>query len=559
MFFKTHLVEVVFTLLSYFIAVLTHLYLLVGYLLKPWRSVLLDNERSVLLDDERSVLLDDERTSHSKTARIMATVVPGDPMLAKQKHHHRKAFECISKALQLDEDNEVDKSGAMAMYRRGIAELQLGVAVDVDGRGEQYDRARRLRDKMAANLAMATDRLTVLAGTKKTATTPNSTRPANQRPTFAGSSKVGPKVDSGLRRPGQTGPRAGPQQRQRAAVKEASRQQQRPGRGASPAAVSAALKGVDPRLAQVITDEILEQTTEVSWDDIAGQEVAKRALHELVILPTLRPELFTGLRAPAKGLLLFGPPGNGKTMLARAVASESCATFFNISCSTLTSKYVGEGEKLVKALFALAKELQPSFVFIDEIDSLLCERREGEHEASRRLKTQFLLEFDGVRTRNDDRVLVMGATNRPQELDAAALRRFSKRIYVSLPDCTTRRILLHKLLTKVDSSGGASGPGKSPGSGELPGCDITSEQLDKLAQLTDGYSGFDLTALAKDAALAPIRELGVEEVLSCQVSEVRKLTVADFLQSLKKVRKSVSPASLAAFQAWNAEYGDVST
>ncbi|KAB7500456.1 Spastin [Armadillidium nasatum] len=273
--------------------------------------------------------------------------------------------------------------------------------------------------------------------------------------------------------------------------------------------------------------------------------VAKRALQEIVILPSLRPELFTGLRSPARGLLLFGPPGNGKTLLARTVASESSATFFNISASTLTtstltSRYVGEGEKLVKAMFSVARELQPSIIFIDEIDSLLCERRESEHEASRRLKTEFLLEFDGVKSSSEDRILIMGATNRPQELDDAALRRFSKRIYVTLPDHNTRKHLIQMLVNKQKSS-------------------LSEKELDALAKLTQGYSGSDLTALAKDAALAPIRELNPDELVSCNPSDVRGITQGDFKESLKKIRKSVPESTLASYEKWNADFGDVSS
>lgn len=277
--------------------------------------------------------------------------------------------------------------------------------------------------------------------------------------------------------------------------------------------------------------------TAVKFDDIAGQELAKQALQEIVILPSLRPELFTGLRAPARGLLLFGPPGNGKTMLAKAVAAESNATFFNISAASLTSKYVGEGEKLVRALFAVARELQPSIIFIDEVDSLLCERREGEHDASRRLKTEFLIEFDGVQSAGDDRVLVMGATNRPQELDEAVLRRFTKRVYVSLPNEETRLLLLKNLLCKQGSP-------------------LTQKELAQLARMTDGYSGSDLTALAKDAALGPIRELKPEQVKNMSASEMRNIRLSDFTESLKKIKRSVSPQTLEAYIRWNKDFGD---
>lgn len=240
------------------------------------------------------------------------------------------------------------------------------------------------------------------------------------------------------------------------------------------------VKGVEQKLVQTIMDEIIEGGQKVEFVDVAGNETAKQALKEMVILPAVRPELFTGLRTPSRGLLLFGPPGNGKTLLARAVATECAATFFSISAASLTSKYVGDGEKMVRALFAVARELQPAIIFIDEIDSLLSERSQSEHEASRRLKTEFLIQFDGLPTGNseNERVVVMAATNRPQELDEAALRRFPKRVYVTLPDFDTRIALLSSLLQKQNSP-------------------LREDELRVLAKLTDGYSGSDLTALAR--------------------------------------------------------------
>jgi len=182
----------------------------------------------------------------------------------------------------------------------------------------------------------------------------------------------------------------------------------------------------------------------------------------------------------------------------------------------------------------------PSIIFIDEIDSLLCERRESEHEASRRLKTEFLVEFDGLHCQAEDRILVMGATNRPHELDDAVLRRFPKRIYVTLPDKQTRTSLLKRLLS-------------------THGDPITDKHLTELALLTEGYSGSDLTALARDAALGPIRGMSSYEVKILDVCKVRSIHLSDFKESMKKVRPSVSPAALLSFETWNNTFGDVST
>jgi SpoVK/Ycf46/Vps4 family AAA+-type ATPase len=219
-------------------------------------------------------------------------------------------------------------------------------------------------------------------------------------------------------------------------------------------------KGVDENAAKQIFNEIVVKGDEVHWDDVAGLDVAKNALKEAVVYPFLRPDLFMGLREPARGMLLFGPPGTGKTMLARAVATESRSTFFSISASSLTSKYLGESEKLVRALFSLAKALAPSIIFVDEIDSLLSARSGAEHEATRRIKTEFLIQWsdlaraaagreqtDKEKERGDaSRVLVLAATNLPWMIDEAARRRFVRRQYIPLPEDRVRASQLRTLL-----------------------------------------------------------------------------------------------------------------
>lgn len=238
--------------------------------------------------------------------------------------------------------------------------------------------------------------------------------------------------------------------------------------------------GVDKSAAKQILNEIVVRGDEVRWSDIAGLEVAKNALREAVVYPFLRPDLFMGLREPARGMLLFGPPGTGKTMLARAVATESKSTFFSISASSLTSKYLGESEKLVRALFGIAKVLAPSIIFVDEIDSLLSQRSgSGEHEATRRIKTEFLIQWSdlqraaagrdsGDKDRGDaNRVLVLAATNLPWAIDEAARRRFVRRQYIPLPESETRAIQLKHLLGQQNYN-------------------MTDEDFATLVELTDG-------------------------------------------------------------------------
>jgi SpoVK/Ycf46/Vps4 family AAA+-type ATPase len=225
----------------------------------------------------------------------------------------------------------------------------------------------------------------------------------------------------------------------------------------------------------------------------------------------------------------------GKTLIGKAIAHESGATFFSISSSSLTSKWIGEGEKLVKTLFAVAAYREPAVVFIDEIDSLLTQRKESDNEASRRIKTEFLVQLDGTGTTGQGRVLVIGATNRPQELDEAARRRFVKRLYIPLPNACDRRILLRVMLKRNNHV-------------------LTEADFDMLARSTEGYSGADLKALCTDAAMGPIRQLG-DKALEVNVSDIPAISVKHFKKSLRATRPSVAPSDLIQYEVWDRTYG----
>ncbi|VDP28383.1 unnamed protein product [Heligmosomoides polygyrus] len=274
------------------------------------------------------------------------------------------------------------------------------------------------------------------------------------------------------------------------------------------------MKCVDAKFGDRLLDEMLDRTG-VRLSDVAGCESAKEALEEAVILPVMNPKLFSGLRQPVKGILLFGPPGNGKTLLAKAVASESNQVFFNISAASLTSKWVGDAEKTIRSLFQIARNAQPAIIFIDEIDSILCDRSEKDTEVSRRMKTEFLIQFDGATSNPDDRILVIGATNRPYDLDDAVLRRFPKRILLDLPDESARFTLLKTTLVKHNMYEG-----------------LDDYDLRRIAQQTEGYSNSDLVALCKEAAMVPVRSIDRKKLASCDESKLRNLRVCSSIKNV---------------------------
>ncbi|KAJ5477979.1 hypothetical protein N7530_003488 [Penicillium desertorum] len=299
-------------------------------------------------------------------------------------------------------------------------------------------------------------------------------------------------------------------------------------------------RGVDPQSAKQILNDIVVRGDEVHWDDIAGLEAAKKALKEAVVYPFLRPDLFSGLREPARGMLLFGPPGTGKTMLARAVATESKSTFFSISASSLTSKWHGESEKLVRALFGLAKALAPSIIFVDEIDSLLSARSSGsEHEASRRSKTEFLVQWSDLQRAaagreqtsrekkegDASRVLVLAATNMPWDIDEAARRRFVRRQYIPLPEHHVREQQIRRLLSHQHH-------------------EMSDADIQVLVQPS-----------LKMRPWAPLRNLG-EALLHTPMDQIRAMIFQDFESSLYSIRPSVSSDGLRRYEDWAREFGE---
>lgn len=292
----------------------------------------------------------------------------------------------------------------------------------------------------------------------------------------------------------------------------------------------------------------------ISFDQIGALEDVKTTLKELIILPLKRPELFNkgNLRKPCKGVLLFGPPGTGKTLLAKAVATEAGANFMSINTSSITCKFFGESEKLAKSIFTLARKLEPAIIFIDEVDGILRARGDAsEHEASRRVRNELMAAWDGLQSKETERILVLATTNRPFDLDDAVIRRLPRRIFIDLPDATNREKILHKLLVEEDLS--------------------NDFDYKSLAAQTEGFSGSDLKNLCVAAAYRPIQELlqaekqgKIDELADTtkihkdtEVS-LRPLCLDDFIQAKIKVGMSVAydASSMVQLRQWNEQYGE---
>ena len=322
--------------------------------------------------------------------------------------------------------------------------------------------------------------------------------------------------------------------------------------------------GPDTDLIEMVEREVVDMNPNVSFDDIAELETAKRALTEAVVLPLLMPDFFVGLRRPWKGVLLYGPPGTGKTLLAKALATQGKTTFFNVSPTTFASKWKGESEKLVRILFEMARFYAPSTIFIDEVDSVGTKRTDGENEASKKVLAEMLVQMDGISELNSGKkenndingteeikpkfVMVLGATNMPWDLDDALRRRFEKRVYIPLPNSVGRREMFHI---------------------NMKGIKVQDDlDLDKLVQLTDGYSGADIANVCREASLMQMRRklmktggrlnfTMIKNNPSCLMNELdAPVSQTDFETAIKNISKSVSKNDIKKYEEFTEEYSN---
>ena len=319
------------------------------------------------------------------------------------------------------------------------------------------------------------------------------------------------------------------------------------------------------KLEEQLSGCLVSEKPNVKWSDVAGLDKAKEALKEAVVLPIRFPQLFQGKRKPWKGILLYGPPGTGKSFLAKAAATETGGKFFSVSAANIVSKWMGESEKLIKGLFDLARKNRPAVIFLDEIDSVLSARSDSENDATRRLKTEFLIQMQGVGN-DDEGILVLGATNIPWGLDPAVRRRFQKKIYIGLPEVDARRVMFQLNLGKTANT-------------------LTEEQFDDLAERTEGYSGSDIATLTQDAIYEPIRKCesashfvriqrnGKDYYMPCAPSHPGAMAMKmhdmpnpemllppdvcydDYILALKKIKATVNQKDLEKQEEFTREFG----
>jgi len=290
---------------------------------------------------------------------------------------------------------------------------------------------------------------------------------------------------------------------------------------------------------EVVSSLIVTEKPDTRWEDIGGLDEVKDVIKEAIVLPFIRnkPKFVKSPRT----VLLYGPPGTGKTMLAKASSNMLSATFFEAKASVLLSKYFGESSKLVSALFRKARKMQPSLLFIDELDALAVARTGNMNEASRRVLTEFMSEMEGFSTKKEDRMIIIAATNKPWDLDDAMVSRFQRKLFVPLPDIEARKSIITL---------------------NLKGAELSDISIDGIAQKTGFYSGRDIANVCEEAIIGMVREQNPQlhkiikesDIEGCSI-RTRELTGKDFERALEKIKPSVSLDDIEKFKNWERSYG----
>lgn len=318
--------------------------------------------------------------------------------------------------------------------------------------------------------------------------------------------------------------------------------------------------GPDSHLIQQLEDEVVDLNPNITFEDIADLTNAKNVLKEAVILPLNMPNFFIGIRRPWKGVLLYGPPGTGKTLLAKAMATQGKTTFFNVHSSSFGSKWRGESEKLVRILFEMAKFYAPTIIFIDEVDAVGSRRTSNDDDSTRRVKTEFLVQMDGCNSFSTESsqvnqssqssqsklIMVLGATNRPWDLDEALIRRFEKRVYIPLPSEKGRHELFKINLKSLKLKEGID--------------------FQRLVDITKNYSGADISNVCREAAFMGMRRRMIDNKTdisqlakeSCFRREIDEpVSEEDLIMAIGNISKSVSNVDMKNYEDWTNEFKSV--